>query len=83
MEANCFHCYLTFVVCSNKAQDVLMPKHDSLVDLRFTEPRALLSGGEDLHSHLFSTPAAPPHLSKTALPYALLEDDGPGNGPLH
>lgn len=83
MELNCFHWCLTFVVCSNKAQDVLMTKHDSLVDFRFTEPRALLSGGEYLHCHLLSTPAAPPHLSETALPYALLEDDGPGNGPLH
>lgn len=83
MELKCFHYCLTFVVCSNKSQDVLMTKHDSLVDLRLAEPRALLSGGEDLHCHLFSTPAPPPHLSKSPLPYALLEDDGPGNGPLH
>lgn len=74
---------LTFVVGSDEAQDVLVSQHDSLVDLGLPEPGALLAGGEDLHGHFLPTPLPPPHLPEAALPDALLQDDGPGNGTLH
>lgn len=59
-----------------------MPQHHRLVDLSLAEPRAFLPGGEDLNGHLLPAPLAPPHLAEAPLPDALLEDDGPGNGPL-
>lgn len=34
----------TFVVSSDKAQNVLMAEHDGLVDFSLTEPGAFLSG---------------------------------------
>lgn len=74
--------FLTFVISSDEAQNVLMSQHDSLVDLSLTEPGALLAGREDLHSHLLTTPFTPPYLPKTPFPNAFLEDDGPGDGPL-
>ncbi len=74
--------FLTFIVSSDEAQNVLVSQHHSLVDLSLAEPGALLTGGEDLHGHLLTTPFTPPHLPKTPLPDALLEDDGSGNGPL-
>lgn len=73
---------LTFVVSSDEAQNVLVSQHHSLVDLSLAEPGALLTGGEDLHSHLLPTPLTPPHFPETPLSDALLEDDGPGDGPL-
>lgn len=73
---------LTFVVGSNEAQDVLVPQHDSLVDLCLSEPGALLSRGENLHRNLLATPFPPPNFAKAALPDALLEDDGSGDGSL-
>lgn len=74
---------LTFVVGGDEAEDVLVPQHHGLIDLSLSEPGALLSGGEDLDGHLLSSPLAPPHLPEAALPNALLQDDGPGDGPLH
>lgn len=71
--------FLTFVVSSNEAQDILMSQHHSLVDLSLTEPGALLSGRENLDSHLLAAPFAAPHLTKTPLPNAFLEDDSSGN----
>lgn len=73
----------TFVVGSDEAQDVLVTQHDCLVDLGLAEPRALLTGREDLDRHLLVSPLPPPHLAEAALPDALLEDDGPGYGPLY
>lgn len=74
---------LTFVVCCDEAQDVLMPEHDSLVDFSLAEPGALLSGREDLHSHVSSSPLPSPHLPKAALPYYFLQHDGPCHCPLY
>ena len=76
------HTYSTFVVSGYEAQYVVVAEHDGLVDLSLAEPRALLSGREDLHGHVAAPPAAPPHLSETPLPDDLLQDDGPGHGPL-
>lgn len=73
----------TFVVGSDEAQDVLVTQHDCLVDLGLAEPRALLTGREDLDRHLLVSPLPPPHLAEAALPDALLEYDGPGYGPLN
>lgn len=75
--------FLTLVVSSDEAQDVLVSQHHRLVNLSLAEPGALLTGGEDLHRHLLPTPFPPPNLPEAALPYAFLEDDGPGDGPLH
>ena len=74
--------YFTFVVCSNEAQDVLVPQHNGLVDFCFPEPGAFLTGREDLHSHVTSAPSAAPHLPKAAFPNDLLQDDRPSHGPL-
>lgn len=60
-----------------------MTQHDRLIDFCLTEPGALLPRGEDLHCHFLSSPLSPPHLPKAAFPDTLLQDDGPGNGPLH
>lgn len=73
---------LTFVIRSNKPQDVLVPQHHGLIDLCLPEPGTLLTGREDLHSHVTSTPPAPPHLPKAALADDLLQDNGPSHGPL-
>ena len=59
-----------------------MPQHDGLVDLSLTEPGALLPGREDLHGHVLAAPLPPPHLAEAALPHALLQHDGPRDGPL-
>lgn len=66
----------TFVISTNEAQDVLVSEHDSLINLCFPEPGPLVPRGEDLNSNILSSPLAPPHLPKTALPDALLQDDG-------
>lgn len=60
-----------------------MPQHHSLVDLCLTEPGTLLSRRENLHCYLLTAPFTPPHFTKTPLPYALLQDDGSGYGPLN
>lgn len=73
----------TFVVRGDESQDVLVAQHDGLVDLSLSEPRPLLPGREDLHRHVSSTPLPPPHLSKAAFPYDLLQNNGPGHGTLH
>lgn len=73
---------LTFVIRSNKSQDVLVPQHHGLVNLSLPEPRTLLTGRENLHSHVPSTPPAPPHLPKAAFADDLLKDNGPSHGPL-
>lgn len=73
---------LTFVIRSNKSQDVLVPQHNSLIYLCFPEPGTLLTGREDLHSHITSTPPAPPHLPKAAFADDLLKDNCPSHGPL-
>ena len=72
----------TFVVGGDEAQDVLVPQHDRLVDLGLPEPGALLPGREDLDGDLLAAPLPPPHLAEAPLPDALLQDDGPGDGPL-
>lgn len=74
---------LTFIICCNEAQDVFVAQHDCLVDLGLSEPRALLSGGEDLHSHVSSSPLPSPHLAETPLSNDLLQHDGPGHSALH
>lgn len=60
-----------------------MPQHDGLIDLSFAKPGALFSRGENLHRHVASSPLPPPHLSKAALPYDLLQHNSPGYCPLH
>lgn len=72
----------TFVISSNEAQDVLMSQHDCLVNLCLTKPRPLISGGENLHRHVLSSPLPPPHLPESTLPNGLLQDDGPSYSPL-
>jgi len=52
----------TLVVSSNEAQDVFMPQHHGLVDLRLPEPRPLVSTGEDLHGDTLTLPLAHPDL---------------------
>lgn len=73
----------TFVVSSNEAQDILMPEHDCLIDLCFTKPRPLVPGGEDLYSHVLSSPLSPPHLPESTLPNGLLQDNGARYSTLH
>lgn len=73
---------LTFVICSNESQDVLVPQHHGLVDLCLPEPGTLLTRREDLHSHVTSAPPAPPHLPKAAFADDLLKDNCPSHGPL-
>ena len=72
----------TFVVSGNEAQDVLVSQHDCLINLCLTKPRPLVSGGEDLHRHVLSSPLPPPHLPESTLPNGLLQDDGPSYSPL-
>ena len=60
-----------------------MTEHYGLVDLRLAEPRPLVSGGEDLHRNVLSSPLPTPHLSEAALPDGLLQHDGAGDGPLY
>lgn len=60
-----------------------MPEHDCLVDLSLSEPGALLPGREDLHRHVSAAPLPAPHLPKTTFSDDLLQNDGPGHGPLH
>lgn len=59
-----------------------MAEHDGLIDFRLTEPGALLSGREDLHRHITTSPAPSPHLPKTPFANDLLEDYCSGHGPL-
>lgn len=73
----------TFVIRGDEAQDVLVPQHDRLVDLGLSEPGALLPGREDLDRHVSAAPLPSPHLPKAAFSYDLLQNDGPGHGPLH
>lgn len=63
---------LTFVVSGDEAQNILVAKHDGLVNLCFSKPGPFLSGGEDLDCHLFSSPLPPPHLTKATLADAFL-----------
>ena len=74
--------FFTLVVSGNESQDVLVSEHDGLIDLCLAEPRALLPRREDLDRHVLATPLPPPHLAEAALPDALLQHDGPGDGPL-
>lgn len=60
-----------------------MPKHDGLVDFSLSEPGALLSGREDLHRNVPSSPLSSPHLAETTLSNYFLQHDGPGYCPLH
>lgn len=64
--------FQTFIISSNESQDVLMPKHDSLVNLRLPEPRPLVPGGEDLYRYILSTPLPPPHLTVSPFSNGLL-----------
>ena len=73
----------TFVVGGDEAEDVLVPQHDSLVDLRLPEPRTLLTSVEDLDSHILTPPPPSPHLPITPFADDLVQLDLPGNGPLH
>ncbi|TNN84516.1 hypothetical protein EYF80_005216 [Liparis tanakae] len=59
----------------NEAQDVLMSEHDCLINFCFAKPRPLVSGGENLHGHILSSPLSPPHLPKPTLPNRLLQDN--------
>lgn len=72
----------TFVISSNKAQDVFVPEHDSLIDLSFTEPRALVPGREDLNCHVLAPPLAAPHLAVSTFSDGLLQDNGSSYGSL-
>lgn len=73
----------TFVVGSDEAQNVLVSQHDGLVDVGLAKPRPLVPGGEDLHGHVLPSPLPSPHLAIATLADGLLQDDGPGYGPLH
>lgn len=68
---------VTFVISRNEAQDVVMSEHDGLINLGLAEPRPLVPGGEDLDSHVLSSPLSSPNLTEATFPDALLEDDGP------
>ena len=55
---------LTFVICRDESEDVIMPEHDRLVDLAFPDPRVLVPAVEDLDGDVFSAPMAEPDLAK-------------------
>ena len=44
-----------------------MPEHDGEVDLRFPEPRMLVTGRKNLHGHFLVPPLAQPDLAKATL----------------
>lgn len=73
----------TFVVGSDKAQDVVVSQHDGLIDVCLPKPRPLVPGGEDLHGHVLPSPLPSPHLAEATLANGLLQDDGARYGPLH
>lgn len=79
----CWFYFLTFIVSCNESQDVFVSQHDCLVDLCFSEPGAFLSGWEDLHGHISSSPLPPPHFTKPTFTDDLLQHDGPGHCPLY
>ena len=65
----------TFVVCSNKPQNVLMPQHDGLVDLGFPEPGSFFSWREDFHRYITPSPPTTPDFPKTAFANYFLKDN--------
>lgn len=64
-------------------EDVFVSHQDSLVDLRLSEPAGFLSGEEDFDGHLFSSPAAQPHLTVPTFTDLTHHLDLLGDGPLH
>lgn len=60
-----------------------MPEQHRVVDLRLTEPRLLVPGGEDLHGHVLPVPDATPHLPVAPFAYAFHQRDLPGYSSLN
>lgn len=58
---------LTFIIGSDESEDVVMPQHDCLVNLSFSEPRSLLPRTEDFNRDVFSTPTTTPDLTESTL----------------
>lgn len=48
-------------------QNVLVSQQNCVVDLSFSEPGLLISGGEDFDCNILSLPLASPHFTVTAL----------------
>jgi len=44
-----------------------MSQQHGVVDFRLSEPRLLISGGEDLNSDILPLPLTPPHFTVAAL----------------
>lgn len=57
---------VTFVISSNKSEDIFVSQHDSLINLGFAEPGAFLSGAEDFDCNVLTVPATAPYLAEAA-----------------
>lgn len=67
----------TFVIGSDKAQDVFVPQHHRLINFRLPKPGPFISGGEDFHSYIFPAPFSTPDFAKSAFSYNFLQDNSP------
>ena len=67
------------VICSNKAEDVVMSEHAGLVHLHLPHPRCLIERGEYFNSNITASPDPSLNFAKAPLPNTLLEADLPGN----
>ena len=57
----------TFVVGSDKIQNVFVSQHDRLVDFRLAETGAFFAGREDFDGHVLAAPASSPDLAESTL----------------
>ena len=67
------------VICSNEAEDVVVPEHAGLVHLHLPHPRCLIERGEYLNSNITSSPDTSLNLAKAPLSNTLFKADLPGN----
>lgn len=58
--------YRTFVVGGDETENIVMPKHDSLIYLSLSKPGSLLSWAEYLNGDVLAAPTSPPYLAKSA-----------------